>query len=209
MICGMTTKSYNRIFLKMLVDLRNGPPITRDLVRQHLLSLVGPTAEWPTDEHLRGRWLTTPVYQTLRQARAVMVLEAIEWLQYTNKQEHQRPPSTTAYSVEHIMPQSTNGADWPLHLPDGIDDATRHALLTARETLKHTFGNLTLVTAPMNSALSNGPFAAKSKELTDKSTLMLNRYFSTNGISTWDEAAIRERGERLFAQATKIWPRPE
>jgi hypothetical protein len=83
------------------------------------------------------------------------------------------------------------------------------AYAAARETFKHTFGNLTLVTAPMNSTLSNGPFDAKSKELTDKSTLMLNRYFSTHDISTWDEAAIRERGERLFAQASKIWPRPE
>lgn len=209
MICGMTTKSYNRIFLKMLIDLRNGPPITRALVREHLLSLTGVSSEWPTNEHLRERWLTTPVYKTLRQARVVMVLEAIEWSKYTSKQEHQRPSSSTVYSIEHIMPQSTNETDWPLQLPAGIDDALRITLATARETLKHTFGNLTLVTQPLNLALSNGRFDTKRKAIEDNSLLMLNKYFQHHQLDSWDETAIRERGERLFDEAIKIWPRPE
>ncbi|KPV48879.1 hypothetical protein SE17_35695 [Kouleothrix aurantiaca] len=138
-----------------------------------------------------------------------MVLEAIEWAQYTNKQEHQRPSSATAYSIEHIMPQSTNETDWPLHVPSGADDALRITVATARETLKHTFGNLTLVTQPLNLALSNGRFSAKRTAIENNSLLMLNKYFQRNTIQDWDEVAIRERGERLFEEAIKIWPRPE
>lgn len=206
-ICGLTTKGYNRIFLKMIIDLRKGPPITHQIVRQYLSNLVGVTAEWPNDHQLHERWLTTPVYQTLRQGRVAMVLEALEWAHYTSKQEHPHPPSSTIYSVEHIMPQSTTEQDWPLTLPENVDDSTRQAIVTTRDVLKHTFGNLTLVTGPMNSTLSNRAFAVKQQDLNGHSILMLNKYFAH--CTTWDETAIRARGAHLFALAQQIWPAPE
>lgn len=207
MVCGLTTKSYNRIFLKMLTDLRRGGIVNRAEVQQHLLSLTGPTAEWPTDEQFHERWLTSKVYENLRQARVVMILEALEWSEYGPLQERDRPPSGTAYSIEHILPQKPEEVDWPLPVSPDDEEIQQNVLLT-REILKHTFGNLTLVTTPMNSKLSNGPFAAKEDALTNESTLMLNRYFSRHDITTWDEARIRERGERLFNRARTIWSRP-
>lgn len=208
MVCGLTAKNYNRIFVRLLTDLRHGGIISREAVQEQLLSLTGPTGEWPTDEQFRERWLTSKVYENLRQGRVAMVLEALEWAQYGPKQEHGRPPSSTKYSIEHILPQSPTEADWPLAVPVNADDQSRQNALLMRETLKHTFGNLTLVTMPMNASLSNGPFDTKRRELINKSTLMLNRYFTQHNVPVWDEAYIRERGERLFELARIIWSRP-
>ncbi|MBP1466241.1 DUF262 domain-containing protein [Candidatus Chloroploca sp. M-50] len=208
LICGLTTKSYNRIFVKLLTDLRKAGPISRGVVQQHLLNMTGPTAEWPSDDLLRERWLTSPVYQNLRQSRIVMILEALEWQQYGPKQEHQRPPSTTPYTIEHILPQSPSEDDWPLPLPADADEETRLAIVMTREALKHTIGNLTLVTSPMNSGLGNRPFLQKRQAFDTQSTLMLSKYFIKHGIDTWGEAQIRERGERLLTEAITIWPRP-
>lgn len=73
--------------------------------------------------------------------------------------------------------------------------------------MRDTFGNLTLVTIPLNSALSNDPFSAKLEKLRE-SLLWLNRYFDKRQILDWGEARITERGEYLFAEACKVWPRP-
>ncbi len=66
MVCELTTKGYNRTFLKMLADLRRGGPITRHVIQQYLLNLSGPTVEWPDDALFAARWLHTPVYDKLR-----------------------------------------------------------------------------------------------------------------------------------------------
>lgn len=208
LICGLTTKSYNRIFVKLLTDLRKAGSLSRDVIQQHLLTLTGPTAEWPSNDLLRECWLTSPVYQNLRQSRIVMILEALEWQQYGSKQEHQRPPSTTLYTIEHILPQNPSEEDWPLPLPADVDEETRHAIIMTRETLKHTIGNLTLVTSSMNSGLGNHVFAQKRHAFDTQSTLMLSKYFIKHGIDTWGEGQIRERGERLLTEAITIWPRP-
>ena len=64
-VCGLTPKGYNRIFVKMLVDLRKGGPVTRDRVQGQLMALTGPTAAWPTDAEFKHAWLNRPVYVRL------------------------------------------------------------------------------------------------------------------------------------------------
>jgi len=67
------------------------------------------------------------------------------------------------------MPQAWKPEKWPI---DDASDAAR----ASRNLLLHTLGNLTLLTQPMNSSVSCGPFKEKRPEIT-QSLLTLNAYF--------------------------------
>lgn len=207
-ICSLPSNSYNRIFLRMLTDLRLTEVITRQTVRDYLLNLSGPTAEWPTDEQFRHRWLTTRAYVGMTKPRIRMILEAVEWQQYTKFQESARP-TLDAATIEHILPQTPTEEEWPLEVAPGADEAAHEQAHLLRGDLMHSFGNLTLVTSPLNSWLSNSAFSVKEKELSSQSTLMLNRYFTLYNVKGWNNAAIMARGERLFEMADDIWARPQ
>jgi hypothetical protein len=77
---------------------------------------------------------------------------------------------------------------------------------TKRDRVKHTFGNLTLLTQPLNSSVSNSAFERKKPEISKNSALALNRYFQDRDV--WDEGLITTRGEMLFAHASEKWPYP-
>lgn len=208
MVCGLTPKNYNRLFVKMILDLRKvDGAISRSTIEQLLLGLSGPTASWPTDEEFEKAWLNQPAYQVLRQPRTAMVLEALEATYYGANQERAAPP-TGPFTIEHLLPQTPTATHWPLPVAEDADEQARANAATLRAVLTHTFGNLSLITAPLNSQLSNGPWEAKREKLTNESVLMLNRYFQANRVDDWSEERIRERGEALFSAALTIWPRP-
>ena len=71
----------------------------------------------------------------------------------------------------------------------------------------HSLGNLTLLTQELNSSVSNGPFVTKRPEIAKQSVRRLNTYFQD--ATTWDEAEIAKRGEKLLEHAKRIWPRPQ
>jgi Protein of unknown function (DUF1524) len=75
-----------------------------------------------------------------------------------------------------------------------------------RNRAKHTFGNLTLLTQPLNSSVSNSAFEIKRPEILKNSALALNRYFHDQ--QNWDEARITVRGEALFTHTFGKWPYP-
>ena len=54
-----------------------------------------------------------------------------------------------------------------------------------------SLGNLTLLTQPLNSELSNGPWADKRKGISRHSTLFLNKDLleHSSGDDQWDEEA--------------------
>lgn len=107
-------------------------------------------------------------------------------------------------TVEHVMPQKWQ-THWPLAASDSPEGVER---IEQRERLLQSIGNLTLVTARFNAALSNEAFAVKRPEITDSSLLRLNAYFQRMEGHDWDEAAILARSEALFVHARKIWPGP-
>ena len=137
-----------------------------------------------------------------------MILEALDLQQLTQKQEqihldHQ-------LSVEHILPQKATLEQWPVPVYAQTSEAETQAYLNRRNLMLHTIGNLTLLTQPLNSIISNGSFARKQPEITQQSSLRLNSYFQKFSIhDTWDEMTISKRGTELFEDALKIWPQPE
>jgi hypothetical protein len=203
MICGRTIKNYNRLFLQIAIELRDAPKasgsIDRAAFQKVLLGKTGEAVDWPSDDALRSAWMDQPAYDRLGSGKLEMVLLALDRELLTEKGE--KISIEDELTIEHVLPQAWEEF-WPL--PDG-PNAEKRAV--ARDTALHTFGNLTLLTHKLNSAVRNGPYLAKRGEITMQSGLRLNSYFQALGA--WDEDAIATRGKKLFDVAVKIWPRPQ
>jgi len=78
--------------------------------------------------------------------------------------------------------------------------------IVKRNRLLQSFGNLTLLTRPLNSSVSNGPYPQKRAAIGEHSLLVLNREVCK--YATWDEEKILTRGKSLFSVAKTIWPLP-
>lgn len=204
MVCGLTTKSYNKGFLALLRRLHTAETIDRALVRQHLLEGTGPAVVWPDDAQVRRAWLTRPAYRELKAPRVAMVLKAINAELHTSKQE---PVTYTgALTIEHVMPVKWPPPAWPEPLAPEELGPEEETPVERRNRLLHSFGNLTLLTQALNSSVSNGPYDDKRPEITQQSLIRLNAWFQT--AETWDEASIRERGEHLLGIALGVWGHP-
>lgn len=198
MVCQLNTRGYGKLFIDMLIKLKEdgGTPASR--VREFLLASDAENARWPTDKEFKDKWLTIPAFKSLVRARVRMLLEALEKGLHTGYTE--KFQLGEKLTIEHLLPQRWQ-THWPL--PDGV--LTVEAELE-REQALHRIGNLTLLTKKLNPAISNGPWEEKRPKIMEHSALKMNYQF--NGIDDWNEEQIRTRGEALFDVACRIWPRP-
>ena len=149
--------------------------------------------------------------------RVRAVLEAIERAKRLKFQETDQ--LSTDLTVEHLLPSQWE-EHWPLS--DGerpTRDETVQALyaneendshvgqIVRRRRLLNTFGNLTILSKPLNSKISNGPWEAKRDALNDHSVLVMNREIIK--LEQWREDQIEARGQALFEIALGIWPYPK
>jgi hypothetical protein len=198
LVCHLTTKNYNRLFLEALKAVRAAPTDAPGALRRFLLEGKGESVRWPADSEFRAAWLEMPTYRVQARRRTRMLLEAAELASRGPKAEHHRLSSKL--TIEHILPQN-----WHEHWPLKPDDDHVAAQLE-RERLLHTIGNLTLLTAALNPAISNGPWIKKRSELRKHSVLILNNRLGE--LEQWDEEAIRARALSLLDLALTLWPRP-
>jgi hypothetical protein len=214
-VCGLTSKNYNNIFMKLLADLRGADVIDRHAVGHLLCAGEGPTNYFPKDDEFHSRWVSRPLYAPSMAGFISMMLAAINERMRTDAQER----ATIEYGrlwVEHIMPRK-----WQAHWPLPNSEAEHHRDPTSgvtvtnrqwRDTLIHTMGNLTLLTAKLNDRVSNGPFVDprqktdKKREFEKHTVLRVNDF--ARKIEMWDEMAILERAEELFKHALALWPYP-
>jgi hypothetical protein len=80
-----------------------------------------------------------------------------------------------------------------------------------REALIHTLGNLTLLTAKLNTKVSNGPWlgvSGKKHGLEAHDVLFLNRKLLNAATDDWTDVNIRARSEDLADAIIMIWPVP-
>lgn len=204
MVCRATTKDYNRMALDLLRDLdRWEMAHGAEAVISFLSSREADSRRWPTDDDLESAFRTLPLYRLLTRGRLRLVLEAIEQRQREEHmaEETQVPKNLT---IEHVLPQSWE-RNWPL--PHEIDkDEARQE----RNRLVHTIGNLTLVTARLNPALSNAPWEEKQGTLDEHSVLLLNRQLLAEYRSgAWTEETIVARSRKMAKLVAKIWPGPD
>ena len=200
MICRITPKDYNRLFVGLLNALEeNGAECAGDTTLGYLAGQDAYVRQWPDNQMLETEFLSAPLYRMLTRGRLRLVLEGIEAELRTNWAESQSVPRNL--TIEHIMPQNWR-PNWPL--PGDITDATRAA--GTRDRLVHSIGNLTLVNQRLNSGLSNAPWVDKRNTLNRFSTLYLNKILPDNVSDAWDETAIAARARRLCQAAIKVWP---
>ncbi len=199
-VCGYHARSYGELFvglIRKLTDASAGD--TDSVVVSYLGEQTAQATLWPSDEELRERFVTAPLYQYLTRGRLKMVLEGIEAELRTNKAESQEVPDDL--HIEHVMPQTWH-PNWPLPVEVAEDEKA----VADRDRTIHTIGNLTLVNKRLNSSLSNAPWGKKRETLAEHSVLFLNKRLVNEGPEVWDEAAIKERAKWLHERAVKIWP---
>lgn len=113
----------------------------------------------------------------------------------------------SSLTVEHVMPQKWRTEKWDP--PTSTFAEAGETAEMARDRIIHTIGNLTLVTGPLNAALSNDPWSEKRTQIDEYSGLPINKDLVTHAGDVWDEAMILARSKRLAEIATKIWPGPD
>jgi len=211
-VCGLTTKNYNRIFLALTRSLRRDGVSVTNFPKQ-VSDLSGESSEWPTDATFAAAWRTRHVYQTLNNAKVVYIFRRLNDTYMSPKMESLT--FDTVMTIEHILPQ-TWVAGWPL--PDGSKGLAYQQLWSAdpadvrvaaselRNSALQTFGNLTVLSQALNSSASNAPWSEKRPELMRHSLLPINQQLGDK--DSWDEAAIRERGDALLGRALEVWPHP-
>lgn len=225
-ICELTTKNYNKFFLTVLAHLDERGWSAANLAA-FLLAQKSESGRFPRDEEFEQKWLNVRAYVALQPARTRAVLQEIEIAKRTKY--HETTSLAPSLTVEHIMPRKWN-AHWLM--PDGskptseqtyaalfnsVEDDTPVGRIVRRDRLIESFGNLTLLTQPLNASVSNGPYKdwindkgepvrGKRTALQDQSLLVMNREVTTHG--SWDEDAILARGRSLFVLAKAIWRQP-
>ena len=200
----------------MVVAKLNEAGWTKAALVDFLLEQKQESGRMPRDDEFHEKWCNSPAYRNLQPARTRAILEEIELRKRTTF--HEVDQLAEYLTVEHILP-TTWLTSWPM--PDGTqptnedyssalfvvsEDKTLRGQIARRIRLKDSMGNLTLLTQPLNSTVSNGPWTGKRKALEDHSLLVLNREVSKN--ETWDEEAITARSGALFKVALQLWALP-
>ncbi|MCX5707945.1 MAG: DUF262 domain-containing protein [Candidatus Omnitrophica bacterium] len=213
-VCGFTAKRYNRIFLSMIVYLKE-KGTTFENAHKYLSELFGESGEWPKDDAFHEAWKSHEAYHLFTNEKLTHILQRLNASFITDKTE--KITIDSPLSVEHILPQNWT-ENWPL--PDGSKGMTQAELWASqpeegiaiatrnRNSLLHTFGNLTILTQPLNSSISNSAWEIKKSELLKSSLLSINQQLLYS-VNMWDEKAIEFRSEELFKRAALIWPRPK
>ncbi len=198
-ICGLTAKNLNRIFQTLAERMLKDGPSVAAFVR-FFAERTGDSNRFPDDRELVSAVLTRPVYTQAPDERVKDILWELELASRSKYAEAQAKP--VGLWTEHVLPRSWREA-WPL--PDGreLTWLADDPMVSDRNALIDTLGNLTLVTSGLNQSLGNDGFLAKRAKLEEHTSLFLNKWFAKR--ETWDDEAIRERGSALAEMAIRIW----
>ena len=208
MICCLSTKNYNRLFLDVIKTLDRQGTLDAESLREVLQSSPGESVRFPTEEELERSILELPLYQQLAQYKVRAILEAIDQALADRKSEQLELPK--GLTIEHVMPVKWE-LNWPIPDEYREDPEAKLKFAQQRSQIIHTLGNLTLITGSLNPSLSNASWEEKRPELVKYSKLNLNRYFhpvreGNDDLQEWNEEAIQARGRKIVDLSKNIWP---
>ena len=186
-VCAIPTNSLNKTFATFGRVLKKDR--YKESIEAHLLMLPS-YRRFPGDEEFKRELSVRDLYNFPRRSY---------WLRRLENYDRKERVPVDEYTIEHILPQN-----------EDLSAAWREALGSrwqkVQERWLHTLGNLTLT--GYNSEYSDRPFTEK-RDIQGgfkQSPLWLNQGLGT--LDTWDEDAIRQRAERLAAQAVHVWAPP-
>ena len=186
-VCAIPTNSLNKTFATFGRALQKDRYL--ESVQAHLLTLPS-YRRFPGGEEFKREFVVRDLYNFPRRSYWLRRLE--------NDGRKERVP-VDEYTIEHILPQNENlSAKWR--------DELGPEWQRVQGTWLHTLGNLTLT--GYNAEYSDRRFSEKRdmKGGFRESPLKLNEGLSS--LDKWDEAAIKDRAERLAAVAAGVWAVP-
>jgi len=194
-VCAIPTNSLNQTFATMSRSLKAGNYVESVMAA---FLLLPSHRRFPSDAEFHRELNARSVYHLRSRGY---------WLRRLENYERKERVMIEDYTIEHIMPQNEAlSAEWQAELGANWKRIQQQWL--------HTLGNLTLT--GYNSEYSDYPFCYKRDEATDKSgnpigfahsPLKLNK--GLGQVATWNEDAIKERGDRLAQEAIKVWRMPK
>lgn len=203
MLCRLTSKNYNRIFLDLLEKLKNTDARPVDEVTVEFFSeKEGSSDLWPDDERLVEAMKAQRYWAQINQRRLRMFFRALEReLRSTGYSEGLG--ITESLHIEHILPRDwAHNWELPREEPEEVERIRR-------DEIKHRVGNLTVLTSKLNPSVSNAAWRKKRDAIDDHTVLLLNRELLKRWGEEWNEDTIFERAERLAELAGRVWPGPE
>ncbi|WP_198012526.1 GmrSD restriction endonuclease domain-containing protein [Promicromonospora sukumoe] len=197
----LTTSNLGSVVANLI---RTGRAVSEDeLVRTVENFLRGQTVAssyWPGDAEIRTFLLTAPAYRRYSRARLRMLLEAVE--DSFRAEYHAHQVDRGGYPIEHLLPQR-----WEERWPVDSDEARAE-----RGAHVHRLGNLTLLTAKLNSTVSNGPWlgnTGKHAKLAKHDVLKINQRIREISADGWDEQRIDARTAGMIDILLRTWPVPK
>lgn len=203
MVCGMTTRAYNRLFVDLIRSVEAAGDVSIASVGAHLGRSASESTRSPSDGDVLTAVLESPIYSRIAQYKLRLLLEALD--QAANDRKSEAQPLPAGLTIEHVMPARWE-QHWPLDPAISGNPVLGPKAVARRNTILNTLGNLTLITGSLNPSLYNEAWSLKRPELLKFSKLNLNRYFHGPHADTWDEQAILLRGTTLANQLIQIWP---
>jgi uncharacterized protein with ParB-like and HNH nuclease domain/predicted transport protein len=186
-VCGIPTNSMNKTFATFARSIKKD----RYLESIQATFLLLPSyRRFPADDEFRRDFQLKDLYNFRSRSY---------WLRRLENYDRKERVSVDEYTIEHIMPQNEK-------LPSQWQAELGPEWKRVWQTYLHTLGNLTLT--GYNSEYSDRPFAEKRdmKGGFTESPLRLNQ--GLGKLEHWTEENMRQRSERLAAQATGVWPVP-
>lgn len=184
-ICGYATHGLNKVFSSLIkaIDEDEDTPY-KEKVYRYFMSRVGNGA-FPRNEEFKISFVNRDLYKsqidryTLIQIEKSLTKEAVD------------THNTDDITIEHIIPQKLTPS-WQIALGSRFNEVYSKYL--------HTIGNLTLT--GYNPELSNKSFAEK-KDIYEDSNFCITRMVLE--YNQWNENSVKNRAERLYKMAEKIW----
>ena len=186
-ICAIPTNSMNKTFSTFSKALKKDRYL--ESLKAHFLNLPS-YRRFPSDDEFERDLQTRDLYNFRSRSY---------WLRRFENYGRKERVSVDEYTIEHILPQNE---DMPAQWRNSLGPDWQRV----RETYLHTLGNLTLT--GYNSEYRDRPFAEKRDMQGGFRESPLRVNVGLGSVETWDEAAIKNRAERLAASAVKVWPAP-
>lgn len=189
-VCSIPTNSLNKTFATLGRGLKKDRYL--ESIQANFL-LLPSYRRFPADDEFKRELQLKDLYNFRSRSY---------WLRRMENHGRKEWVPVAEYTIEHIMPQNKDLSEqWKSEL--GPEWERIH------ETHLHTLGNLTLT--GYNPEYSDRTFVEK-RDMPGgfaESPLRLNQGLKDKDLEHWNEETIKQRGERLAAQAATVWSMPK
>ncbi len=194
-ICKETTKNYNNLFASFIRNEIN----SFEKLSRKILEADDPTNKLPSDDNIGKAFTESNL--TNQQAKVILYLIEKSTRDTRNYSTNLRPLND--YSLEHVMPKKWRN-NWKV--PESFSDKDKER----RDQLVLKLGNLTIITASLNSTIRDASWEIKKNGKRNKKGLkeysagisIFEKYLS---YDKWEEETIIKRGNELFELSKKVW----